>query len=140
MPIYGYQCSSCQHQKDVLQKISDPVLTVCPACGEATFSKQVSAPAFQLKGTGWYVTDFRDGNKGKNDKAGDGGNSDNPPGEASSPAKGGSDESSGKSQSAAPSSTDSTAPKGDSPSQANSPAPAPSTKPSSPSAGTSSGP
>ncbi|MGB7183594.1 MAG: zinc ribbon domain-containing protein, partial [Burkholderiaceae bacterium] len=65
MPIYGYRCSSCGHQKDVLQKISDPVLTTCPSCGQEDFSKQVSAPNFQLKGTGWYVTDFRDGNKGK---------------------------------------------------------------------------
>ena len=65
MPIYAYRCSACGHAKDVLQKLSDPVLTVCPACGEATFSKQVTAAGFQLKGSGWYVTDFRDGgNKG----------------------------------------------------------------------------
>ncbi|MBT9490213.1 MAG: zinc ribbon domain-containing protein [Rubrivivax sp.] len=63
MPIYAYRCSACGHAKDVLQKISDPLLTVCPACGQATFSKQVTAAGFQLKGSGWYVTDFRDGNK-----------------------------------------------------------------------------
>lgn len=64
MPIYAYRCSACGHAKDVLQKLSDPVLSVCPACGQATFAKQVTAAGFQLKGSGWYVTDFRDGNKG----------------------------------------------------------------------------
>ena len=64
MPIYAYRCSACGHAKDVLQKLSDPVLTTCPACGAETFSKQVTAAGFQLKGSGWYVTDFRDGNKG----------------------------------------------------------------------------
>ena len=63
MPIYAYKCGSCGHAKDVLQKMSDPLLTVCPACGEAAFSKQVTAAGFQLKGSGWYVTDFRDGGK-----------------------------------------------------------------------------
>ena len=63
MPIYAYKCESCGHSKDVLQKISDAPLTECPACGKATFSKQVTAAGFQLKGSGWYVTDFRDGNK-----------------------------------------------------------------------------
>jgi putative FmdB family regulatory protein len=64
MPIYAYRCSNCGHAKDVLQKMSDPVLSVCPACGEATFVKQLTAAGFQLKGSGWYVTDFRgDNNK-----------------------------------------------------------------------------
>ena len=63
MPIYAYKCSSCGHAKDELQKISADALTVCPACGEATFAKQLTAPGFQLKGSGWYVTDFRDGKK-----------------------------------------------------------------------------
>ena len=63
MPIYAYKCSSCGHAKDVLQKISDATQTVCPACGEVTFAKQLTAPGFQLKGSGWYVTDFRDGKK-----------------------------------------------------------------------------
>jgi putative FmdB family regulatory protein len=62
MPIYAYRCASCGHAQDVLQKISDPLLTVCPACGASTFSKQVTAAGFQLKGSGWYVTDFRGGN------------------------------------------------------------------------------
>ena len=59
MPIYAYRCSSCGHAKDVLQKVSDPLLTTCPACGAETFAKQVTAAGFQLKGSGWYVTDFR---------------------------------------------------------------------------------
>jgi len=65
MPIYAYRCESCGFAKDVLQKISDPVLTDCPECGQAKFQKQVTAAGFQLKGSGWYVTDFRDGKGGK---------------------------------------------------------------------------
>ncbi|MEY4561993.1 MAG: hypothetical protein RLZZ618_1270 [Pseudomonadota bacterium] len=61
MPIYAYRCEACGHAKDVLQKMSDPVLTDCPACGAAAFKKQVTAAGFQLKGSGWYVTDFRGG-------------------------------------------------------------------------------
>ena len=64
MPIYAYQCTSCGHAKDVLQKISDPVLTTCPACGAESFQKQITAAGFQLKGSGWYVTDFRGGSGG----------------------------------------------------------------------------
>jgi len=64
MPIYAYRCESCGHAKDVLQKMSDPVLTTCPACGAETFKKQVTAAGFQLKGSGWYVTDFRGGSGG----------------------------------------------------------------------------
>lgn len=65
MPIYAYRCESCGFQKDVLRKMSDPPLTDCPSCGKSTFQKQVTAAGFQLKGSGWYVTDFRDnGNKG----------------------------------------------------------------------------
>ena len=63
MPIYAYRCESCGHAKDVLQKMSDPVLSVCPVCGQDTFRKQVTAAGFQLKGSGWYVTDFREGAK-----------------------------------------------------------------------------
>lgn len=65
MPIYAYKCSACGHADDVLQKISAAPLTVCPACGQSTYSKQVTAPQFQLKGSGWYVTDFRGGNGAK---------------------------------------------------------------------------
>ncbi len=61
MPIYAYKCSSCGFAKDALQKMSDAPLTVCPNCGASTFEKQVTAAGFQLKGSGWYVTDFRDG-------------------------------------------------------------------------------
>ena len=67
MPIYAYKCSSCGHTKDALQKISDAPLTECSACGSATFAKQLTAPGFQLKGSGWYVTDFRDGKKAGGD-------------------------------------------------------------------------
>lgn len=61
MPIYAYRCATCGHAQDVLQKMSDPLLSVCPACGAATFVKQVTAAGFQLKGSGWYVTDFKGG-------------------------------------------------------------------------------
>jgi putative FmdB family regulatory protein len=74
MPIYAYQCGSCGHAKDVLQKVSDAPLTTCPACGAEAFSKQITAAGFQLKGSGWYVTDFRNngsGTKTSTDKAGD---------------------------------------------------------------------
>ncbi len=66
MPIYAYKCSACGYEQDVLQKMSDPRLTVCPHCGQSTYVKQVTAAGFQLKGSGWYVTDFR-GNGSKSD-------------------------------------------------------------------------
>ena len=73
MPIYEYACTSCGFEKDVLQKISDPVLTRCPECGNETFSKQISAPGFRLSGKGWYETDFKTGKKknlaGEGDKS-----------------------------------------------------------------------
>ncbi|MFT4190318.1 MAG: zinc ribbon domain-containing protein [Comamonas sp.] len=59
MPIYAYRCSACGHAKDVLQKLSAAPLTDCPSCGQATFSKQITAAGFQLKGSGWYATDFK---------------------------------------------------------------------------------
>ena len=71
MPIYAYRCSTCGHAQDVLQKMSDPLLTVCPACGAAAFEKQLTAAGFQLKGSGWYVTDFRGGNTAAAKKDGD---------------------------------------------------------------------
>ena len=88
MPIYAYRCAACGHAKDVLRKMSDPPLADCPACGQPRFEKQVTAAGFQLKGSGWYVTDFRnpqaapaaakaDGDKAadatKTDKPADGG-------------------------------------------------------------------
>jgi putative FmdB family regulatory protein len=63
MPIYAYKCAVCGHEKDVLQKISDAPLTACPACGAESFAKQLTAAGFQLKGSGWYATDFKGGAK-----------------------------------------------------------------------------
>src|SRR5512134_2163983 len=59
MPIYEYRCSACGHQQEFLQKVSDAPLTVCTACGQPTFSKLLTAAGFQLKGSGWYATDFK---------------------------------------------------------------------------------
>ena len=64
MPIYAYKCAACGFAKDVLQKMSDAPLSVCPSCGQAAFQKQLTAAGFQLKGSGWYVTDFRGGSNG----------------------------------------------------------------------------
>jgi len=61
MPIYEYKCTHCGHKKEVLQKLSDPPLRECPACGKAGLSKLISAAGFQLKGSGWYATDFKGG-------------------------------------------------------------------------------
>lgn len=61
MPIYAYKCESCGHALDVLQKMSDAPLTDCPSCGAPALTKQVTAAGFQLKGSGWYVTDFKSG-------------------------------------------------------------------------------
>jgi putative FmdB family regulatory protein len=74
MPIYEYRCSTCGHEKEVLQKMSDAPLSRCPACGKDSFTKLISAAGFQLKGSGWYATDFKGGSKpadakGKDDSA-----------------------------------------------------------------------
>ncbi|MBS0321882.1 MAG: zinc ribbon domain-containing protein [Proteobacteria bacterium] len=73
MPIYEYRCSACGHELEALQKLSDARLVTCPVCGKDALVKKVSAAGFQLKGSGWYVTDFRGGNKeapaAKGDKA-----------------------------------------------------------------------
>jgi putative regulatory protein, FmdB family len=82
VPIYAYKCSACGHEQDVLQKMSDPVLTVCPECNQSTYSKQVTAAGFQLKGSGWYVTDFRNNSSSKS--AASGGSSDSGSGASSS--------------------------------------------------------
>ena len=63
MPIYEYRCDSCGFQKEHLQKMSDPQLTTCPDCGQESYSKLLSAAGFQLKGNGWYATDFKGGSK-----------------------------------------------------------------------------
>ncbi len=82
MPIYAYRCESCGFEKDVLQKMSDAPLTQCPECGNDTLRKQLTAAGFQLKGSGWYVTDFRSGSNGANSGA---------PGAAASEKKDGAD-------------------------------------------------
>ena len=63
MPIYEYRCDACGFQKEHLQKMSDPLLTTCPECGKESYGKLLSAAGFQLKGNGWYATDFKDGGK-----------------------------------------------------------------------------
>lgn len=75
MPIYEYRCASCGFQNEYLQRVSDPRLTECPCCGKATFNKLVTAAGFQLKGSGWYVTDFKNNGvkakTGKDEKSGE---------------------------------------------------------------------
>ena len=71
MPIYAYKCSACGHTEDALQKMSAAALTVCPVCSQSTYAKQLTAPQFQLKGSGWYVTDFRGGAGAKDAKKDD---------------------------------------------------------------------
>jgi putative FmdB family regulatory protein len=70
MPFYEYQCQSCQHQIEVLQKISDPPLRKCPECGKQKLQRLISAPVFRLKGGGWYETDFKSDKEGKRNLAG----------------------------------------------------------------------
>lgn len=111
MPIYAYRCGACGHAKDVLQKLSDPVLTTCPACGAEAFSKQVTAAGFQLKGSGWYVTDFRNNGGGAakpaDAKSTDGKSADAKPAEgAAAPAA----DSGGKSEASAPAAAPAPAP------------------------------
>ncbi|HYG32452.1 MAG TPA: zinc ribbon domain-containing protein [Methylophilaceae bacterium] len=68
MPIYDYQCTSCGCKQEVMRKISEPNVTACPECGKETFTRQVSAPSFQLAGTGWYATDFKGSKPASSDK------------------------------------------------------------------------
>ena len=63
MPIYEYRCAKCGFQDEYLQKVSERPLKVCPSCGKAKFEKLLSAPGFHLKGSGWYATDFKGGDK-----------------------------------------------------------------------------
>ncbi|OGA10342.1 MAG: hypothetical protein A3D95_09200 [Betaproteobacteria bacterium RIFCSPHIGHO2_12_FULL_69_13] len=63
MPIYEYRCAECGFQDEYLQKVSEPPMSVCPSCGKASFAKLLSAAGFQLKGSGWYATDFRNSGK-----------------------------------------------------------------------------
>ncbi len=109
MPIYAYKCDSCGHAKDVLQKMSDAPLVDCPQCGAAAFKKQLTSAGFQLKGSGWYVTDFRDAKsdgKGGADKAKEGAGTD----KAATPAGNGSDAAPAKPDAAAPSTASAPAP------------------------------
>ncbi len=108
MPIYAYKCESCGFAKDVLQKMSDAPLEVCPTCAKPSFKKQVTAAGFQLKGSGWYVTDFRGG--------------------ANAPATGAAPADGAKSDSAAPAATPASGDSAAAP--APSPAPAASSSPS----------
>jgi putative FmdB family regulatory protein len=89
MPIYAYRCEHCGFQKDALQKVSDPPLVDCPSCGQPKLAKQLTAAGFALKGSGWYVTDFRDSGKKTA--------SDSKPAEAAKPAVAASSESAGAS-------------------------------------------
>ena len=98
MPIYAYRCEDCGHAQDFLQKMSDPLIDTCPACGSKKFPKQLTAAGFQLKGGGWYVTDFRDGGKKDAKKPGEAG-ADGKAGESAATGEGKSDgKSEGKSE------------------------------------------
>ncbi|MBI5448644.1 MAG: zinc ribbon domain-containing protein [Gammaproteobacteria bacterium] len=68
MPFYEYQCKTCQHHFEAMQKIADAALTVCPHCQKPDLEKLISSPSFQLKGEGWYVTDFKNKNKNTTEK------------------------------------------------------------------------
>ena len=99
MPIYEYQCQACQNQIEALQKIGDTLLLECPQCGEASLKKKVSAAAFRLKGSGWYETDFKTGNKknlvgGGDSGGGSAGNAGAGAGDKSAPSDSGSTKSS----------------------------------------------
>ena len=71
MPIYEYRCGSCGLEKEYLQKVNDAPVAICPACGSDSFAKLISAAGFQLKGSGWYVTDFKNGQKPKSEPKSD---------------------------------------------------------------------
>lgn len=107
MPIYEYQCKSCGMKKDFLRKISDPPLTTCPECGKESLQKMLTAAGFQLKGTGWYATDFKGGPASKPAVAGSAATADakteSKPDAAPASGTGGASDSSGtKTESAAP--------------------------------------
>ena len=115
MPIYEYRCSACGYQNDYLQKLSEPPLSDCPECGKSTFSKQVTAAGFQLKGTGWYATDFKNNGTSKpsakkDGAASKGGEGDSKSGEGSSKAGEGAAKSSSESSTGADSASSSSAP------------------------------
>ena len=110
MPIYAYKCESCGHAKDVLQKMSDALLVDCPACSAPAFKKQLTAAGFQLKGSGWYVTDFRDAKgdgKGENKGGGKAKEGENSP-QSDGPEKADKPVTSGSEQTATPAATPAT--------------------------------
>jgi putative FmdB family regulatory protein len=114
MPIYEYRCSACGHELEVLQKLSDPLLTTCPECGKPALTKLLSAAGFQLKGSGWYATDFKSSGarpavKSDNAKEGESKGAD-AKAEAKSETKGG-----GATETATPKSAPSTTPATDAP-------------------------
>jgi putative FmdB family regulatory protein len=88
MPIYEYACEACGHALEAMQKMSDPALTDCPACGKPSLRKQISASGFVLKGGGWYATDFRDKGKKKDDAKKDDAKKDAAAGDSPAPAAG----------------------------------------------------
>ncbi len=102
MPIYAYRCAECGHAKDVLQKMSDAPLSTCPHCGAEAFQKQVTAAGFQLKGSGWYATDFKGSGSAAATTGATGGVVAGAPAAASGSESGGSSGESGGSSASAP--------------------------------------
>ena len=117
MPIYEYRCDQCEHQFDALQKMSDDPLRDCPECGASALKKLLSAPSFQLKGTGWYETDFKDKKK-DNKSSGDSSSSSSSSSSDSSSSSSGGD--SGSSSSSSSSKSDSSSSSSDSKSSSSS--------------------
>lgn len=116
MPIYEYHCASCGLRKEFLQKVTDPVMSVCPQCNEKTFSKMVTAAGFQLKGSGWYATDFRNTGVKSPERAGETAKADGKEaaqaGSKEAAKSGGKDPAKGESKSDAPSAGTSATPAG----------------------------
>jgi putative FmdB family regulatory protein len=132
MPIYAYRCESCGFEKDALQKMSDAPLTHCPQCGKDTFVKQVTAAGFQLKGSGWYVTDFRGGNNGATAKKDDGAKAATKSEGASDPGSSGSESKDSGNQSSTSDASTASAAASDSSKSSTASAPAASAKPAAP--------
>ncbi|KVU06691.1 FmdB family zinc ribbon protein [Burkholderia ubonensis] len=105
MPIYAYRCEACGFAKDVLQKMSDAPLSQCPECGKDAFRKQLTAAGFQLKGSGWYVTDFRGGSGGTSAPAAASGSGDAAPAAAAPAPASGSDSAASAAPAPAPAAT-----------------------------------
>lgn len=126
MPIYEYRCSSCGVRKEHLQKVSDPKFSVCPDCGKETYEKQLTAAGFQLKGSGWYATDFKGSPPAKKD---DGGGTNKDGSAESSSKEAGSTEGAGKDSGSKEAGTDK-------PAAAASPAASATPAPSTPASGT----